>query len=113
MLIEDAEPLLVSRDENTRIQGITNLLNMTDGLLNDMLGLQIICTFNVPLKQLDKALLRPGRLIARKEFKPLQAFEANILAHSLGITYIFNKPATLSDIYSKQKEKQMLTHDGD
>ncbi|MEO6834003.1 MAG: AAA family ATPase [Chitinophagaceae bacterium] len=111
MLIEDAEPLLVARDANIRIQGITNLLNMTDGLLNDMLGLQIICTFNVPLKQLDKALLRPGRLIARKEFKPLQEFEANILAHSLGIKYVFTGPATLSDIYAKTPDKKMLTHD--
>lgn len=111
MLIEDAEPLLVARDANIRIQGITNLLNMTDGLLNDMLGLQIICTFNVPLKELDKALLRPGRLIARKEFKALPEFEANVLAHSLGIKHVFKRPATLSEIYAKAPDKEMLTHD--
>lgn len=111
MLIEDAEPLLVSRDANIRIQGITNLLNMTDGLLNDLLGMQIICTFNVPLKQLDEALLRPGRLIARKEFKALPEFEANVLAHSLGIKHVFTGPATLSEIYAKGKDKKMLTHD--
>ncbi len=111
MLIEDAEPLLVSRDENIRIQGVTNLLNMTDGLLNDMLGLQIICTFNVPLKQLDKALLRPGRLIARKEFKALPEFEANVLAHSLGIKHVFTRPATLGEIYAKAADRKMLTHD--
>ena len=67
LLIEDAEPLLVARHNEGRVQGITNLLNMSDGLLNDMLKLQIICTFNVELKQLDAALLRPGRLIARKD----------------------------------------------
>ena len=71
LLIEDAEPLLAARQSETRIQGVTNLLNMTDGLLNDMLNLQIICTFNVKVAKLDKALLRPGRLIARKEFKAL------------------------------------------
>jgi len=110
LLIEDAEPLLVARDEDTRIQGITNLLNMTDGLLNDMLKIQIICTFNVNLKQLDKALLRPGRLTARKEFTALPAWEANILAHQLGIKYVFDQPATLAEIYAKVIDKDTLMH---
>ena len=111
LLVEDAEPLLVARDADTRIQGITNLLNMTDGILNDMLKLQIICTFNVNLKQLDKALLRPGRLSARKEFKALQPFEANILAHQLGIKHVFESPASLAEIYAQLNHKDTLMHD--
>ncbi len=111
LLIEDAEPLLASRSSDTRIQGVTNLLNMTDGLLNDMLKLQIICTFNVELKHLDAALLRPGRLIARKEFKALQELDANLLAQRLGIKYHFTEPATLSEIYAKLKNKNTLIHD--
>jgi len=111
LLIEDAEPLLASRNAETRIQGVTNLLNMTDGLLNDMLKLQIICTFNVELRQLDAALLRPGRLIARKEFKALGEIEANLLAQSLGIKHHFKAPATLSEIYAMLKDKNTLIHD--
>ncbi len=111
LLIEDAEPLLASRNTGGRIQGVTNLLNMTDGLLNDMLKLQIICTFNVDLKELDAALLRPGRLIARKEFKALGEIEANLLAQSLGIKHHFTEPATLSEIYAMLKNKNTLIHD--
>ena len=111
LLIEDAEPLLASRENNTRIQGVTNLLNMTDGLLNDVLKLQIICTFNVELQQLDAALLRPGRLIARKEFKALGEIEANLLGQSLGIKHHFTAPATLSEIYAMLKNKNTLIHD--
>ena len=111
LLIEDAEPLLASRNTNGRIQGVTNLLNMTDGLLNDMLKLQIICTFNVDLKELDAALLRPGRLIARKEFKALPELDANLLAQSLGIKHNFTAPATLSEIYARLKNKSTLIHD--
>ncbi len=111
LLIEDAEPLLAQRDSGSRIQGITNLLNMTDGLLNDMLNLQIVCTFNVHLKQLDKALLRPGRLIARKEFKAMNALDANRLANQLGITHHFTSKATLSEVYSMLKDKNTLVHD--
>jgi len=111
LLIEDAEPLLAKRQEGVRIQGVTNLLNMTDGLLNDMLNLQIICTFNVDLKKLDKALLRPGRLIARKEFKPLSELDANLLAGRLGIKHHFKKPATLGEVYAMLKNKNTLIHD--
>ncbi len=111
LLIEDAEPLLAARHSDTRIQGITNLLNMTDGLLNDMLNLQIICTFNVNVEKLDKALLRPGRLIARKEFVALPEFEANLLGSRLGIKYRFTKATSLSEIYAKMKDKNTLIHD--
>jgi hypothetical protein len=111
LLIEDAEPLLAKRQEGVRIQGVTNLLNMTDGLLNDMLNLQIICTFNVDLRRLDSALLRPGRLIARKEFKALSELDANLLAQRLGIKHHFTKPATLGEIYAMMKDSSTLIHD--
>jgi hypothetical protein len=113
LLIEDAEPLLAKRQEGVRIQGVTNLLNMTDGLLNDMLNLQIICTFNVDLQRLDSALLRPGRLIARKEFKALSELDANLLASRLGIKHHFTAPATLSEVYALLKDKNTLIHDVD
>lgn len=111
LLIEDAEPLLAKRQEGVRIQGVTNLLNMTDGLLNDMLNLQIICTFNVDLKKLDSALLRPGRLLARKEFVALSELDANLLAQRLGIKHHFKKPATLGEIYALRKNQSTLIHE--
>jgi hypothetical protein len=113
LLIEDAEPLLAKRQEGVRIQGVTNLLNMTDGLLNDMLNLQIICTFNVDLRRLDSALLRPGRLLARKEFKALSELDANLLAQRLGIKHHFKGPASLSEIYARLKDSSTLVHDVD
>jgi hypothetical protein len=111
LLIEDAEPLLAKRQEGVRIQGITNLLNMSDGLLNDMLKLQIICTFNVDLRKLDSALLRPGRLIARKEFKALPELDANLLAQRLKIKHHFKGPATLGEIYAMRRNKDTLIHE--
>ncbi len=113
LLIEDAEPLLARRQEGVRIQGITNLLNMSDGILNDLLNLQIICTFNVSVKKLDSALLRPGRLIARKEFKPLSVIDANRLAQRIGVKHHFTAPATLGEIYALQKNSNTLLHDVD
>jgi len=111
LLIEDAEPLLESRNQSRNI-GITNLLNLTDGILNDVLSIQIIATFNTNLKNVDDALLRPERLLARKEFKALTNTKALILAKEIGIDESLIKGSmSLADIYSLKKETKPLTHD--
>jgi hypothetical protein len=111
LLIEDAEPLLESRDNTGRSTGISNLLNMTDGLLNDILGLTVIATFNTQISKIDSALLRPKRLLARKEFKKLPKEMFVNLAEALKmelpeITY----PASLAEFYSSNIESTVLTH---
>jgi urease gamma subunit len=110
LLLEDAEPLLESRNIGGRSSGITNLLNLTDGLLNDMLNVQVIATFNTDLKNIDEALLRPERLIARKEFKKLSIEDSKKLIEYLQVD---KKPGeyTLAEIYSYQKKKDILVHE--
>ena len=111
LLIEDAEPLLESRNQGRNL-GITNLLNLTDGILNDIFNIQIIATFNTNLQNLDKALLRPERLLARKEFKELTIEHAKQLAEYLEIDKdLIKSKMSLADIYSLKKESKPLTHD--
>jgi hypothetical protein len=110
LLIEDAEPLLMSR-ESGRNMGITNLLNLTDGILNDILSIQIIATFNTHLSELDKALLRPERLIARKEFKKLPKEDALKLGEILKIdSSLITREMSLAEIYSIKNNNDILTH---
>jgi SpoVK/Ycf46/Vps4 family AAA+-type ATPase len=117
LLIEDAEPLLESRDGSAdgRSTGISNLLNITDGILNDILGLMVIATFNIEISKIDSALLRPGRLLARKEFKKMDELQAENLAAALGIekpeTDLNKYPITLAEFYNNRKAKNILTHD--
>lgn len=111
LLLEDAEPLLVSRSTENRSGGITNLLNVTDGLLNDMLSIQVIATFNTELSNIDDALLRPERLIARKEFKALKKEDAQLLADTLGIDKQITKASTLAEIYSQSNHNETLIHE--
>ena len=111
LLIEDAEPLLASRNTENRSSGITNLLNVTDGLLNDMLSIQVIATFNTDLSNIDEALLRPERLIARKEFKKLQKEDAQILADKLKINKKIEEDSSLAEIYSQSKHHEVLIHE--
>lgn len=104
-VIEDAEDLLVSRDSQNN-SGISMLLNLTDGLLGASLGIQFICTFNTHLENIDKALLRKGRLTALYEFKPLSTTKSKKLLEELGaINFIVSQPMTLAEIfYAGQQE---------
>ncbi|MEJ7658644.1 MAG: hypothetical protein WKG07_02960 [Hymenobacter sp.] len=48
LLIEDAEELLTKRSA-TGSNAVSNLLNLSDGLLSDGFHIQIVCTFNADL----------------------------------------------------------------
>lgn len=83
VILEDAESALMPRQADNR-QEVSLLLNITDGILGEFLRLQVICTINCALKELDQALLRPGRLTAHHYFGPLTAERARTLADRLG-----------------------------
>jgi hypothetical protein len=104
LVIEDAEDLLTSRETNLN-SGISMLLNLTDGLLGESLGIQVICTFNTKIENIDKALLRKGRLIAMYDFKPLTPQKANNLLNELKNDKNYtHHPMTLSEIFNAQQE---------
>ena len=99
LVIEDAEELILSRD-NQHNSKLSFLLNLTDGLLGECLGIQIIATFNTDLKNIDKALLRKGRLTAIYEFKELELFKTNSLLKQLGNDVETKNPMVLADIFN-------------
>jgi len=98
LIIEDAEDIIAH--SNNRTFSISSLLNIADGLLSDCLHLQIICTFNTDIRNIDKALLRKGRLIALHEFKPLGKEKASRLSNQLGFHNAYRNDATLATIYN-------------
>ena len=97
-ILEDCEKALMSRDEGYN-PVMTTLLNLTDGIISDVLGIKIICTFNTNIKNIDQALLRKGRLSMKYEFKKLSKDKASIL---LGETA--TEDMTLADIYHYKEE---------
>jgi hypothetical protein len=102
LVIEDAENVLMDRKANS-YSGVSNLLNISDGLLADFLNVQLICTFNSPIALIDPALLRKGRLIARYEFGKLAVARAQRLSDHLGFSRVITEPMTLAEI-SAQNE---------
>ena len=97
LVIEDAENVLITRNAGST-QAIANLLNISDGLLSDITNIQVVATFNTDIRNIDEALLRKGRLIAKYEFKPLELDRAEKLCENIGKS--LNGSHTLADIYN-------------
>lgn len=123
IILEDCEEAIKDRKTNGTPAAVSLLLNLTDGLLSDGLGLKFICTFNDDVKNIDAALLRKGRLISKYEFKALCVEKANELLKTLYEEDYKNgkyknepvteKPLSLADIYhfyeaSYEKERRKI-----
>ena len=105
VVIEDAENII--RDRRTSNgSSVSNLLNISDGLLADFLNVQLICTFNSPLTMVDSALLRKGRLIAKYEFGKLSVAKAQALSNHFGHRIEITKPMTIAEVANPHEAEQ-------
>ncbi len=113
LIIEDAENVIMDRKISNNA-AVSNLLNVSDGLLADFLNVQLICTFNNSLTLVDSALMRKGRLIAKYEFGKLGIEKSQRLSNHLGFTDSITKPMTIAEIANprdvevKQEKMEIL-----
>ena len=99
-ILEDCEQILIDRSENSFIGAITNILNMSDGLMSDIFNMKFICTFNADINKIDQALLRKGRCYARYEFKALTKDKVENFAKVHNIKLPEIKEMTLGELYN-------------
>lgn len=83
MVLEDSDAFLKSRsDGNTMMH---RFLNVGDGLVTTK-GKKMIFSTNLPsIRDIDSALIRPGRCFDILTFDQLQVDEAKVLADKLGV----------------------------
>lgn len=111
LVIEDAENILMDR-KTTGNSSVSNLLNLSDGLLADCMNVQVVCTFNSDLSQVDSALLRKGRLIAKYEFGKLSVEKAQQLSGKQGFNTVIRQPMTIAEVMNQHEpsfERQEVT----
>lgn len=114
LILEESEDSVQTRDGvNSDKTSIANLLNISDGLLSDVLNLKIICTFNTNIKNLDKALLREGRLLGIHKFDKLPVTNANRIAQLKNLDKNFEEPVTLAQIFNKSLNDDLSDFVGD
>jgi ATP-dependent 26S proteasome regulatory subunit len=109
LIIEDAERVISDRETNGSSAGVSNILNLTDGILGDCLNIQIIATFNMKREKIDTALLRKGRLIAEHKFKNLSVSDTNKLLKHLNKNFVSETEMSLADIYNIDVEHYKTT----
>jgi len=112
LIIEDAERVISDREGNGSPAGVSNILNLTDGILGDCLNIQVIATFNMKREKIDQALLRKGRLIAEHKFEKLSVEETNKLLKHLEKDQIVQEGMVLADIYNIDTEVYKTSNKG-
>lgn len=105
LIIEDGEPAIGKRDINGRTGAVSNILNLTDGLLSDCLNISIVVTLNTDNKDIDPALERKGRLLKHYTFEKLAVDKSKALLKEIGAENVeVTEPMTLADIYFNADE---------
>lgn len=103
LILEDADGCLLPR-MGDNMSEISALLNMSDGIMSTMTETRIIVTTNARKVEIDKALLRRGRLCEHVAVGKLSAETAeNIFVRLTGkeMENKDNKPMTLAEAYGK------------
>lgn len=110
LVIEDAEKVVMSREDgNINSNCVSSILNLSDGIMSDIAQISIIATFNTKVENIDKALLRKGRLVAEHTFNALSISDSQKLIDKLaadGIIQKFKatKEMTLAEIYGAEQD---------
>lgn len=110
LIIEDAERVISDRQINGSSAGVSNILNLTDGILGDCLSIQVIATFNMRREKIDQALLRKGRLIAEHKFEKLNVDDTNKLLKHINKDITVDEGLALADIYNIDVEEYKTTN---
>jgi hypothetical protein len=102
LLIEDADTHIKSRESGNEL--MKRFLNVADGIYANF-GKKIVFTTNLPnIREVDSALIRPGRCFDVLQFRKLEVEELNRLAKKLGIEKKVNTSMTLAEFFSHTNE---------
>lgn len=100
LVIEDADGCLVPRAADN-MSAISGLLNLTAGMLGDLLDLRVLATTNARRCDMDPALLRPGRLGFHIKTEALTRDRATAVYRRLtgNARAAYDGPTTLAAVY--------------
>lgn len=106
-IIEDADSCLVARGGDN-MGSISGLLNLGDGIFGSMFSFKLVATTNSKRIDIDKAIMRKGRICRYVEVEGLNGDQANKVFERLvrKETTLFSTTNnnTLADIYSAARD---------
>ena len=107
LVVEDGDDFLNVGARDSKGQSIARLLNIGDGIVGQGINLLTLLTTNVPMEQLNPAIVRPGRALANVHFGPFPADEAAGWCTERGRPATFDgDEVTLAEMYAAIREDQ-------
>jgi SpoVK/Ycf46/Vps4 family AAA+-type ATPase len=104
LILEDADNILTPRGKDN-LSLISTLLNMTSGILGSMLDIRAVATTNSPTKDIDPALMRPGRLSSHVTVGELDKEKAaSVFKRLTGKAKTFSGQVSLAEVYRLARE---------
>lgn len=105
LILEDAEKAVISRENSDSSPSlVSTILNLSDGVLGDLMRTSIIVTFNTQKEKIDRALCRKGRLSLEHKFDKLAREDAQKLSDHLNNHLEIREPMSLANIYGINKD---------
>jgi hypothetical protein len=105
IVLEDAGELMGASARADIGQGLSRILNLTDGLLGQGQRCLLLVTTNEPIGRLHPALRRPGRCWAEVEFAPFTSREAAAWLRDLGTPRRAHGGGTLAELYALAEDR--------
>jgi hypothetical protein len=100
VILEDSGELMSADARKSSGQGLSRLLNLTDGILGQGMRVMVLITTNEPVSTLHPAVVRPGRCLAEIGFPPLDPERANAWLERRGSGVTVEQPTTLAELYA-------------
>ena len=108
LLIEDAEKVLISREQDETNSAMSIILNLSDGIMGSVLNFKMIATFNTSEDKIDSALKRRGRMFIKHFFEKLSKEKTKALYQKL---YGIDPPEermVLASIYNPEDNGEIV-----
>ncbi len=109
LVLEDAGELMSASARSETGQGLSRVLNLTDGMLGQGVRCILLVTTNEPLGRLHPAVRRPGRCWATVEFDAFSAAEATAWLAARGVQRDVGAPMTLAELYEVAEGREPET----
>lgn len=106
LIMEDADAFLKSREDGNTM--MHRFLNVSDGLISAK-DKKLVFSTNLPsIRDVDSALIRPGRCFDVVEFRAFTRSEAELVAGDLNVSLPDGNEFTLAEMFNKQPSSDIV-----
>jgi hypothetical protein len=113
VVLEDAGELMSASARTDTGQGLSRVLNLTDGMLGQGVKCILLVTTNEPLGRLHPAVHRPGRCWASVDFDAFGPAEATAWLAARGVEREVRAPMTLAQLFEAADGRETVARPQD